>query len=99
MSSGAAAGASMVSALGDVGQHRHRDTVPHLAGDLPGRRFDVLALARRGQHDPRAGPGEPARLGGATLTGMVPDSLPGEIRAKLLDPEIIVPPLPAAARA
>ena len=31
--------------------------------------------------------------GGATLTGMVPDNLPGEMRARLLDPEIIVPPL------
>lgn len=31
--------------------------------------------------------------GGATLTGMIPDSTPQEARAKLLDPEIIVAPL------
>jgi NAD(P)-dependent dehydrogenase (short-subunit alcohol dehydrogenase family) len=31
--------------------------------------------------------------GGATLTGMVPDSYPPADRAKLLDPAIIVPPL------
>jgi 3-oxoacyl-[acyl-carrier protein] reductase len=31
--------------------------------------------------------------GGATLTGMVPDSYPSADRAKLLDPAIIVPPL------
>lgn len=31
--------------------------------------------------------------GGATLTGMIPDGVPAEIRAKLLAPTIIVPPL------
>lgn len=31
--------------------------------------------------------------GGATLTGMIPASYPDELRAKLLDPDIIVPPL------
>ena len=31
--------------------------------------------------------------GGATLTGMIPDSASEEIRNNLLDPEIIVPPL------
>jgi 3-oxoacyl-[acyl-carrier protein] reductase len=31
--------------------------------------------------------------GGATLTGMIPDGLPAERRAGLLDPEIMVPPL------
>ncbi len=31
--------------------------------------------------------------GGATDTGMIPDGLTGEIRAKLLDPEVMVPPL------
>ena len=31
--------------------------------------------------------------GGATLTGMIPDDLPAEIRSNLLDPEIIVAPL------
>ena len=31
--------------------------------------------------------------GGATLTGMLPDSFPAERRAGLLDPEIMVPPL------
>jgi 3-oxoacyl-[acyl-carrier protein] reductase len=31
--------------------------------------------------------------GGATATGMVPVSVPVEVRAKLLDPDIIVPPL------
>jgi hypothetical protein len=31
--------------------------------------------------------------GGATLTGMVPDSYPPADRARLLDPAIIVPPL------
>jgi NAD(P)-dependent dehydrogenase (short-subunit alcohol dehydrogenase family) len=31
--------------------------------------------------------------GGATLTGMIPERFPAEMRAKLLDPEIIVPPL------
>jgi NAD(P)-dependent dehydrogenase (short-subunit alcohol dehydrogenase family) len=31
--------------------------------------------------------------GGATRTGMVPDDIPEEIRGKLLEPEIMVPPL------
>jgi NAD(P)-dependent dehydrogenase (short-subunit alcohol dehydrogenase family) len=31
--------------------------------------------------------------GGATLTGMIPDSLPEAARAGLLDPEVMVPPL------
>ena len=31
--------------------------------------------------------------GGATLTGMIPASLPGHLRANLLDPAIMVPPL------
>jgi 3-oxoacyl-[acyl-carrier protein] reductase len=31
--------------------------------------------------------------GGPTRTGMVPDSLPAERRARLLEPEIVVPPL------
>ncbi|CAO3431396.1 Oxidoreductase, short-chain dehydrogenase/reductase family [Azospirillum endophyticum] len=31
--------------------------------------------------------------GGATLTGMIPDSVSAEIRSKLLDPRIVVPPL------
>jgi 3-oxoacyl-[acyl-carrier protein] reductase len=31
--------------------------------------------------------------GGATLTGMVPDSYPEEARKRLLDPDVIVPPL------
>src|SRR5579872_2955137 len=31
--------------------------------------------------------------GGATLTGMIPASYPDELRAKLLDPDIMVPPL------
>lgn len=31
--------------------------------------------------------------GGATLTGMIPERFPAEMRAKLLDPESIVPPL------
>ena len=31
--------------------------------------------------------------GGATATGMIPDGLSEEIRAQLLDPEVIVPPL------
>jgi NAD(P)-dependent dehydrogenase (short-subunit alcohol dehydrogenase family) len=31
--------------------------------------------------------------GGATRTGMVPEGIPEEIRRKLLDPEVVVPPL------
>ena len=31
--------------------------------------------------------------GGATLTGMVPDEIPAELRQRLISPEIIVPPL------
>ncbi len=31
--------------------------------------------------------------GGATLTGMIPDSYPAELRARLLPPEVVVPPL------
>lgn len=31
--------------------------------------------------------------GGATLTGMIPDAYPAALRAKLLDPDIMVPPL------
>jgi NAD(P)-dependent dehydrogenase (short-subunit alcohol dehydrogenase family) len=31
--------------------------------------------------------------GGATLTGMIPDDFPAERKAKLLDPDIVVPPL------
>jgi NAD(P)-dependent dehydrogenase (short-subunit alcohol dehydrogenase family) len=31
--------------------------------------------------------------GGATMTGMIPDEVPPELRAKLLSPEIMVPPL------
>jgi len=31
--------------------------------------------------------------GGATLTGMIPDDLPAEVRQKLLSPDIMVPPL------
>src|ERR1700676_4667650 len=31
--------------------------------------------------------------GGATLTGMIPDAVPNEVRSTLLDPAIIVPPL------
>lgn len=31
--------------------------------------------------------------GGATLTGMVPDRYPAELRAKLLSPDVMVPPL------
>ena len=31
--------------------------------------------------------------GGATRTGMVPDSVPDEVRSNLLDPDVIVPPL------
>ncbi|TCR69294.1 hypothetical protein EV561_14122 [Rhizobium sp. BK376] len=31
--------------------------------------------------------------GGATLTGMIPDSVSAETRSQLLDPQIIVPPL------
>jgi 3-oxoacyl-[acyl-carrier protein] reductase len=31
--------------------------------------------------------------GGATLTGMIPESFPAELRAQLLPPQIIVPPL------
>jgi NAD(P)-dependent dehydrogenase (short-subunit alcohol dehydrogenase family) len=31
--------------------------------------------------------------GGATLTGMIPDAVPNEMRSALLDPAIIVPPL------
>ena len=31
--------------------------------------------------------------GGATNTGMIPDSFPEEARAKLLDPDVMVPPL------
>jgi 3-oxoacyl-[acyl-carrier protein] reductase len=31
--------------------------------------------------------------GGATLTGMIPDDYPAELRAKLLPPEVMVPPL------
>jgi 3-oxoacyl-[acyl-carrier protein] reductase len=31
--------------------------------------------------------------GGATLTGMIPDGYPAELRAKLLPPEVMVPPL------
>ena len=31
--------------------------------------------------------------GGATLTGMIPDAVPDQIRSALLDPAIIVPPL------
>jgi hypothetical protein len=31
--------------------------------------------------------------GGATLTGMIPDGYPAELRTKLLSPEVIVPPL------
>jgi len=31
--------------------------------------------------------------GGATLTGMIPQSFPAHLRATLLDPEIVVPPL------
>ena len=31
--------------------------------------------------------------GGATRTGMVPDSVPDEVRSNFLDPEIMVPPL------
>jgi len=40
--------------------------------------------------------------GGATATGMIPDEMPGELRANLLDPAIMGPPIvwlasPAAA--
>jgi Dehydrogenases with different specificities (related to short-chain alcohol dehydrogenases) len=31
--------------------------------------------------------------GGATLTGMIPDSVPAQVRSALLDPSIMVPPL------
>lgn len=31
--------------------------------------------------------------GGATLTGMIPEGLPDSARARLLSPEIVVPPL------
>jgi NAD(P)-dependent dehydrogenase (short-subunit alcohol dehydrogenase family) len=31
--------------------------------------------------------------GGATLTGMIPDTFPANARGTLLDPEIMVPPL------
>jgi NAD(P)-dependent dehydrogenase (short-subunit alcohol dehydrogenase family) len=31
--------------------------------------------------------------GGATATGMIPAGVPDEVRATLLDPEVIVPPL------
>lgn len=31
--------------------------------------------------------------GGATATGMIPDDVPGEVRAKLLDPAIMGPPI------
>jgi NAD(P)-dependent dehydrogenase (short-subunit alcohol dehydrogenase family) len=31
--------------------------------------------------------------GGATLTGMIPDAFPAHLRAQLLDPEVMVPPL------
>src|ERR1700704_79451 len=31
--------------------------------------------------------------GGATLTGMIPDAVPNEMRSTLLDPAIVVPPL------
>ena len=31
--------------------------------------------------------------GGASLTGMIPDEVPAELRAKLISPEIMVPPL------
>ena len=31
--------------------------------------------------------------GGATLTGMIPDGYPAELRARLLPPEVMVPPL------
>jgi 3-oxoacyl-[acyl-carrier protein] reductase len=31
--------------------------------------------------------------GGASLTGMIPDEVPSELRHKLISPEIIVPPL------
>jgi NAD(P)-dependent dehydrogenase (short-subunit alcohol dehydrogenase family) len=31
--------------------------------------------------------------GGATLTGMIPDGYPAELRARLLPPEVVVPPL------
>jgi 3-oxoacyl-[acyl-carrier protein] reductase len=31
--------------------------------------------------------------GGATLTGMIPQSFPDHLRTTLLDPEIMVPPL------
>jgi NAD(P)-dependent dehydrogenase (short-subunit alcohol dehydrogenase family) len=31
--------------------------------------------------------------GGATCTGMVPDSVSDEVRSKFLDPDIMVPPL------
>jgi 3-oxoacyl-[acyl-carrier protein] reductase len=31
--------------------------------------------------------------GGATFTGMIPDDFPAERRAKLLQPEVMVPPL------
>ncbi|HET9107781.1 MAG TPA: hypothetical protein VFN79_11380 [Steroidobacteraceae bacterium] len=32
--------------------------------------------------------------GGATLTGMIPDTFPANTRGTLLDPEIMAPPLP-----
>ena len=31
--------------------------------------------------------------GRGTLTGMVPDDVPGEVRARLLDPEVMGPPI------
>lgn len=31
--------------------------------------------------------------GGATLTGMIPDEIPAALRAGLLDPGIVVPPV------
>ena len=31
--------------------------------------------------------------GGASLKGMIPDEVPAELRAKLISPEIMVPPL------
>jgi hypothetical protein len=31
--------------------------------------------------------------GGATLTGMIPNGIDATLRAKLLDPQVIVPPL------
>ena len=31
--------------------------------------------------------------GGGTLTGMIPDNVPPELKAKLIDPAIMAPPL------